>query len=120
MNGGTMSKTKKLNDVTPEEWDKAHGVNKPDAHYRFVDPYDIAPESTSNGLTAKYYELPEGATELHHIISYKNMNANLGEIMRSCYRYGEASHSDKLRDIRKIIAYAKFEEERLLKYENIK
>ena len=53
MNGGTVSKTKKLNDVTPEEWDKAHGVNKPDAHYRFVDPYDIAPESTSNGLTAK-------------------------------------------------------------------
>ena len=76
--------------------------------------------SKSDGLTAQYYELPEGATELHHIISHKNMNANLGEIMRSCYRYGEASHSDKLRDIRKIIAYAKFEEERLLKYENIK
>ena len=108
MNGGTMSKTKKLNEysgVPPEE---------------YVDRYDIAPKSKSDGLTAQYYELPERATELHHIISYKNMNANLGEIMRSCYRYGEASHSDKLRDIRKIIAYAKFEEERLLKYENIK
>lgn len=110
MNGNIMSPPKKLNDASPEEWDNASR--------KYVDPYDVAPESKSNGLTAKYYELPEGATELHHLLSYKNMNAHLGEIMRSCYRYGEASHSDKLRDIRKIIANAQFEEERLLKYEN--
>lgn len=71
-------------------------------------------ETTSDGLSASYYELPEGATELYHLIIYKNMNAQLGEIFRAAYRYGEASHSDQLRDINKIIAYANQEKERLL------
>ena len=70
---------------------------------------------TSDGMTASYYELPEGATELYHLIIHCNMNAQLGEIFRAAYRYGRASHSDQLRDIRKIMAYAKQEEERLLK-----
>lgn len=68
----------------------------------------------SDGLTASYYELPKGAKELYHLIIYKNMNAQLGEIFRAAYRYGESSHSDQLRDIRKIKAYATQEEERLL------
>jgi len=70
----------------------------------------------SNGLTASYYELPEDATELQHLISCKNMNAQCGEAFRSLYRMGEASHSDNLRDVRKVIFYMKAEEERLLKY----
>lgn len=68
----------------------------------------------SDGLTASYYELPEGATELYHLIIDRDMNAQLGEIFRAAYRYGRAEHSDMLRDIRKIIAYARQEEERLL------
>ena len=31
--------------------------------------------STSDGSTASYYELPEGASELQHLISHKDMNA---------------------------------------------
>jgi len=73
--------------------------------------------SRSDGRTASYYQLPPQATELQDLISFKDMNAQIGEIMRSCYRYGEASHSDRLRDIRKIIYYAKAEEERLLALE---
>ncbi len=71
----------------------------------------------SNGVTASYYELPEGAKELQDIISYKNMNAQMGEIFRANMRYGEVDHSDKLRDINKIIFYAMEEKKRLLKYE---
>lgn len=71
----------------------------------------------SDGLSAHYYELPEGATELYHLIIYKNMNAQIGEIFRACYRYGQVAHSAKLRDVNKIIAYATQEKERLLKYE---
>ena len=67
----------------------------------------------SDGLTAEYYMLPKGATELQHLISAKNMNAQLGEIFRACYRYGEVEHSPKERDIRKIIFYAQAEMERL-------
>lgn len=77
----------------------------------------IVSKSKSDGTTAKYYELPEAATELQHLISFKNMNGQMAEIFRANYRYGEVEHSEKLRDIRKIIYYAKAEEERLLKYE---
>jgi len=70
----------------------------------------------SDGSTASYYELPKDATELQHLIAYRNMNAQMGEIFRANYRYGECDHSDKLREINKIIFYAQAEKERLLKY----
>ena len=69
----------------------------------------------SDGATASYYELPNNATELQDLISAKNMNAQIGEIFRECYRYGQASHSDEIRCIKKILFYAKAELERLQK-----
>ena len=69
----------------------------------------------SDGSTASYYELPECATELQHLISHRNMNAQIGEIVRACYRYGLVSHSDMLRDAKKIKFYAQAEIERLEK-----
>jgi len=70
----------------------------------------------SDGSTARYYELPEGATELQHLISHKNMNAQIGEIFRSCYRYNEVDHSDMLRDAKKMRFYAQAEIDRLEKW----
>lgn len=70
---------------------------------------------TSDGSTASYYELPEGATELQHLISHRNMNAQDGEIFRAIYRKGMASHSDELRDAKKVLFYAQAEVERLEK-----
>lgn len=67
----------------------------------------------SDGSTASYYQLPEGSTELQHLISDKNMNAQIGEIFRACYRYGEVSHSELIRDAKKIKFYAEAEIERL-------
>lgn len=67
----------------------------------------------SDGSTAKYYELPSGAKELQDLISYKDMNAQIGEIFRSCYRYGEVDHSEKLRDAKKMRFYADAEIKRL-------
>ena len=69
----------------------------------------------SDGSTASYYELPEGANELQDLISHRDMNAQIGEIFRSCYRYGIASHSDKLRDAKKIKFYIDAEIKRLEK-----
>jgi hypothetical protein len=71
----------------------------------------------SDGSTALYYELPNDATELQDLISAKNMNAQIGEIFRACYRYGEVAHSPMIRDIKKILFYAKAELERLNKLE---
>jgi hypothetical protein len=69
----------------------------------------------SDGSTASYYELPPNATELQHLISHRDMNAQVGEIFRACYRYGMVLHSPKKRDIKKIIFYAQAELERLEK-----
>ena len=69
----------------------------------------------SNGSTAGYYQLPSGATQLQDLISQRNMNAQIGEIFRACYRYGLVEHSDMLRDARKILFYAKAEVDRLEK-----
>lgn len=73
--------------------------------------------SKSDGSTADYYELPAGCTELQDLISYRDLNAQLGEIFRACYRYGHASHSDKMRDAKKIRFYAEAEVKRLEKLE---
>ena len=71
--------------------------------------------STSDGSTADYYELPDGATELQDLISHRNLNAQDGEIFRAIYRKGRASHSDELRDARKVLFYAQAEVKRLEK-----
>jgi hypothetical protein len=70
----------------------------------------------SDGSTASYYELPEGASELQDLISFKDMNAQVGEAFRSLYRYGQSSHSDKMRDCKKVIYYMNAELERLKRY----
>jgi hypothetical protein len=70
-------------------------------------------ERVSDGSTASYYELPKGAKELQDLISHKDMNTQIGEIFRSCYRYGQASHSDQLRDAKKIRFYINAEIKRL-------
>lgn len=71
--------------------------------------------SWSDGSTADYYQLPRGATELQHLISGRDMNAQIGEIFRAAYRYGKAGHSSQLRDAKKMVFYAKAEVERLEK-----
>lgn len=70
----------------------------------------------SDGSTASYYELPEGAAELQDLISYKNMNAQVGEAFRSLYRMGGADHSNRIRDCKKVIFYMNAELERMEKY----
>lgn len=80
---------------------------------------DVA-KSKSDGSTASYYELPEGAKELQDLISHRDMNSQVGEIFRACYRYGLVEHSDKLRDAKKIKFYADAEIKRLEKLQGSK
>ena len=75
-------------------------------------------KQSSDGSTASYYELPANATELQELIAFRDMNAQIGEIFRACYRYGIVAHSPKIRDIKKIIFYAQAELKRLETYEN--
>lgn len=72
----------------------------------------------SDGSTAEYYDLPKGATQLQDLISHRNMNAQIGEIFRSCWRYGLVEHSDMLRDAKKMRFYAQAEIDRLENLQN--
>ena len=95
------------------------GKNPYDHDHEKPDLSEITPANSdkqrSDGSTASYYELPEGATELQHLISHRNQNGQIAEIFRACYRYGLVSHSDMLRDAKKIKFYAQAEIERLEK-----
>ena len=71
--------------------------------------------TASDGSTADYYELPAGATQLQDLISHRNLNAQDGEMFRAIYRKGRASHSDELRDAKKVLFYAQAEVARLEK-----
>lgn len=111
---------RKINDITPAEWDEMAARGRKtqelyDAKQKWVEEQatKIPQKEASDGSTASYYELPKGAAELQDLISAKNMNAQIGEIFRECYRYGQASHSDELRGIKKIIFYAQAELKRL-------
>ena len=122
-----------INDATPQDWDRLQKENR---GWVYIDAPEYADltsvikaikqpidnemqeahdsiDNVSDGSTASYYELPDNASELQHLISYKNMNSQMGEIFRSCYRYGSASHSDQLRDAKKIKFYIEAEIERL-------
>ena len=87
--------------------------SKMDEEYYRQQRLNIGYKESSDGSSASYYELPSNASELQDLISDKNMNAQIGEIFRECYRYGRASHSDEMRGIKKILFYAKAELVRL-------
>ncbi len=98
-------------DITTGNNNVAVGHAEPENTLRWELPENTL--TTSDGSTAAYYELPEGAKELQDLISHRDMNAQIGEIFRSCYRYGIALHSDRLRDAKKIKFYIDAEIKRL-------
>jgi len=99
--------------ISPQEYEEWVRAGKTDIYVST----SKRTKEVSDGSTADYYVLPENATELQDLISHKNMNAQIGEIFRACYRYGGVAHSPEIRDNKKILFYAKAELERLQKLE---
>lgn len=56
----------------------------------------------SDGLATAYYELPEHAKELRHLISHKGMSKSRGDIFKACYRLGEKHNTGTLYDLNKM------------------
>ena len=56
----------------------------------------------SDGGSTSYYNLPNHATELRHLISYKGMSKSRGDIFKACYRLGEKEGADALYDLNKM------------------
>ena len=65
------------------------------------------------GSTPSQYGLPKDAIDLQDLIEYRSMNFAIGNIFKACYRRGTCSHSDELRDMRKILWFADREIKRL-------
>jgi hypothetical protein len=57
---------------------------------------------SSDGGHGEYYELPEGATTLSDLIEYRNMNYQIGNIFKACYRLGAKEGIDEMYDLKKI------------------
>jgi hypothetical protein len=56
----------------------------------------------NDGGSTDYYKVPQNAIDLQDLIEYKNMNWNIANIFKACYRLGECTHSDTTRDLNKI------------------
>lgn len=97
-----------------KEMELQEGVEPQSKAMAFTVP--AAPEK-SDGSDARYYDVPPEAKELQDLISYKNMNAQIGAVFSECYRYGQAEHCDKLRGAKKMKFYIDAELLRLQMYE---
>lgn len=66
-------------------------------------------QNNTGGSTPSQYALPEGAAELQDLIEHREMNFQVGNIFKACYRMGHCAHSDRERDLRKILYFAERE-----------
>lgn len=69
----------------------------------------IQDTSENNGGSTDYYKLPPNATDIMDLIEYRNMNFSMGNIFKACYRMGACDHSNKVRELNKIIWFAQRE-----------
>lgn len=107
----------KFHPITLQETTNADGLIKAEKSQDEIKA-KLPTQQIKPGASADYYTLPAGATQLQDLIAFRDMNAQLGEIFRAAYRYGQPGHhSSKERDLRKIIFYAQAELTRLEKYE---
>lgn len=107
----------KFHPITLQENMNAEGLIKTEEPKTEIKA-ELPTQQIKPGASADYYILPAGATQLQDLIAFRDMNAQLGEIFRAAYRYGQPGHhSSKERDLRKIIFYAQAELVRLEKYE---
>jgi hypothetical protein len=81
---------------------------------RIVATGAVTADELPGGSTPSQYGFPAHATELQDLIEHRGMNFAMGNIFKACYRDGTCSHSDAIRDMRKIIWFAGRELKRLL------
>lgn len=77
----------------------------------FEADYKVEPirntEHRGDGLSTHYYELPNGATELRHIIKHKKMEHGIGEAFCALYRLND--NGEFLRNLKKAKYYIEAE-----------
>lgn len=66
---------------------------------------DIPPKHTG-GDGNKWYDLPVCAIQLQDLIEHKNMNGNIKDIFKACYRVGEKDGVEEIYDVEKMAYYS--------------
>jgi hypothetical protein len=66
----------------------------------------------SGGSNPEKYGLPDGARDLQDLVEYRAMNFSVGNIFKAAYRLGVCDHSDRRRDLEKIMWFAQRELDR--------
>ena len=56
----------------------------------------------SDGSATSYFQIPDHATELRHLISHRGMSKSRGDIFKACYRLGEKQNTSTLYDLNKM------------------
>lgn len=65
----------------------------------------MAKIKSDGGGGANYYDLPENPSQLQDLIEFRNMNGNIKDIFKACYRMGLKDGTTDEYDMRKIVYY---------------
>jgi len=68
-----------------------------------------------DGWSSDYYKIPQGATELGDLIEHREMNFNVGNIFKACYRLGSKPGVSDIYDLKKILWFVERELKRVEK-----
>jgi len=61
---------------------------------------------SDGGGGKNYYDLPKGATQLLDLIEERNMNGNIKDIFKACYRLGLKEGVSEEYDLKKMVLYS--------------
>lgn len=61
---------------------------------------------SDGGGGENYYDLPKGATQLLDLIEYVNMNGNIKDIFKACFRLGRKKEVSVEYDMKKMVLYS--------------
>lgn len=61
---------------------------------------------SDGGGGKNYYDLPDGATQLLDLIEDRNMNGNIKDIFKACYRLGKKDGISEEYDLKKMVLYS--------------
>ena len=67
----------------------------------------------NGGSTPSQYQLPPSCKQLQDLIEFRAMNYAVGNILKATYRMGNCTHSNRIRDLNKIIWFATREIKRI-------
>lgn len=98
---------------------KGYPIGEPGKFYTLEEMAKLRNSHINDGGSAAYYELPKNARELSDLIEHRDMNYNMGNIFKACYRIGaDGHHSNTLRDLNKIKFFVEREIARITKNDN--